>query len=79
MLVLSTQLCELVPPNLLFGSRPHPTLPSQSQRTVYTDSVWLEGAGGVELCWRPCSAGVELSFLTRFRTYKIAELPQTKT
>ncbi len=40
---------------------PPPLPPSQSKRTVYTDSVWLwagGGMGGVELCWRPYSAGV---------------------
>jgi hypothetical protein len=36
------------PSNLLSGSPP----PSQSQRTVYTDSVWLggDGGGGVLSC-----------------------------
>jgi hypothetical protein len=42
------------PSNLLSGSPPH------SQRTVYTDSVWLGGDGGegVELFWRPYSARI---------------------
>jgi hypothetical protein len=44
MLVISTQLCELLPPNLLSGSTPPP--PSQSEYTVCTDSVWLRGGGG---------------------------------
>jgi hypothetical protein len=51
--------CELL---LLYflSDLPHP--PSQSKRTVYTDSVWLWGVGwgggGVELCCRPYSAEV---------------------
>jgi hypothetical protein len=57
MLVFSTQLCELWPPNLLSGP-PHP----HSQSTVqYVQTVcgWeMVGGGSVELCWRPYSAGV---------------------
>jgi hypothetical protein len=44
------------PSHLLSGSTPPPLPPSQSQSTVYTDSVRLGGGGGVELCWRPYSA-----------------------
>jgi hypothetical protein len=40
MLVFSTQLCELLPLYLFSGS-PSPPLPlSQSQHSVYIDSVW---------------------------------------
>jgi hypothetical protein len=35
---------------------PYP--PSLCQSTVYTDSVWLGGGGGVESYWRSYSAGV---------------------
>ncbi len=40
-----------------------PPPPSQTKCAVYTDSVWLwwgggGGVGDVELCCRPCSAGV---------------------
>ncbi len=42
--------------NLLSGSTLPP--PSLCQSTVYTDSVWLGGGGGVESCWRSYSAGV---------------------
>jgi hypothetical protein len=34
------------PSNLLSGSPPQPLPPSQSQSTVYTDSVLLGGGGG---------------------------------
>jgi hypothetical protein len=45
MLVFSTQLCELLPSNLLSCSPPTPP-PSQSQSTLYTDILWFEGGGG---------------------------------
>ncbi len=66
------------PSTLLSGSTLPPSL---GQSTVYTDSVWLGGGvGGVELCWRPCSASeCNTLFLTRFRTYKIARPPKAKT
>jgi hypothetical protein len=58
--------CELLPPwtkeQYLFTVAPLTSLsdlpppPSQSKRTVYTDSVWLWG--GVELCCRQYFAGV---------------------
>ncbi len=53
---------------------------SQSKRTVYTDSVWL---WGVEVGVLSCVVDQILQefntlFLTRFRTYKIAVIPQTK-
>jgi hypothetical protein len=51
MLVFSTQLCELLPSNLLYGSPP-PPLPSVNKNTVYTYTVckgrgygFLEGRG----------------------------------
>jgi hypothetical protein len=49
--------CELLPP---FSCSLPTSPPSQSQSILYTDSVWLGwgGGGGVELCWRPYSAGV---------------------
>jgi hypothetical protein len=46
MLEFSTQLCELLKFYLISSSPPPPLPPSQSQRTVYKDSVWLGGAGG---------------------------------
>ncbi len=77
MLVFSTPLVNCCPSTF---SLTYPTPPSQSKRTVYTDSVWLwgGGGGGFELCCRPHSAGVNTLFLTRLRTYKIATPPQTK-
>ncbi len=57
----------------------YPFPPSLCQSTVYTDNVWLGVGGGVESCWRPFPAGVNTLFLTRFRTYKIARPPLTKT
>ncbi len=67
------------PSNLLSGSPPHPSPPSQSQSTEHTESVWLKGGreGGVELCRRPYSAGAH-SLLTRFRTYKLLYHPEQK-
>jgi hypothetical protein len=35
----------------LSGSPPPPLPPSGCQSTEYTDSVWLGGGGGFELCW----------------------------
>jgi hypothetical protein len=70
--------CVLLPLYLLSDLPP----PSQSKRTVYTDSVWLWGVGvgrgGVELGCRPNLQEFNTLFLTRFRTYKIATPPQTK-
>ncbi len=72
MLVFSTQLCKLLS---LCGSSlpPHPKVKVQIIQTVCGWEVV------VELCWRPYSAGVNTLYLTRFRTYKIARSPQTKT
>jgi hypothetical protein len=58
MLVFSTQLCVLLPPNLLSDSTPPTPLPCVKVQFIFTDSVWLGGGGGVESCWRPYSAGV---------------------
>ncbi len=60
---------------------PPPLLPpSQSKRTVFTDSVWLWGGGGVLSCVvEHILQEFNTLFLTRFRTYKIATPPQTKT
>jgi hypothetical protein len=38
------------PSNILCGSPPPPLPPSQSQSTVYTDSVWLRGGAGRGCC-----------------------------
>jgi hypothetical protein len=48
------------PSNILSGSPPTPLPPSQSQNKVYRDGVCLGGGGGggVELSWRPYSAGI---------------------
>jgi hypothetical protein len=75
MLVFSTPSCERLPLYLLSE-----LTTSKNKRTVHTDSVWLWGVGDTELCCRPYSAGVfNTLFLTRFRTYKIATPPHTKT
>jgi hypothetical protein len=79
MLVFSTPLMNWADLSL---TSPFP--PFQSKRTVDTDSVWLwgvgVGGGGVELC---CIDHIlqefNTLFLTRFRAYKIATPPQTKT
>ncbi len=76
MLVFSTQL-QYCPSHLLSDS---PTPLSKVKLQNNTDNVRLGGAGGVELCWRPYSAGsFNTLFPIRFRTYKIATPPQTKT
>ncbi len=79
MLVFSTQLCELCPfYNLLSGSPPPHPQPKKSR--VFTDSVWLGGVVGVLSCVGDhILQEVNTLFLTRFRTYKIATPPQTKT
>jgi hypothetical protein len=55
--------------------------PSQSQSTVYTDSVWLGGGCGgcVSYVGDPTLQELNTLLLTRFRTYKIALPPQTKS
>jgi hypothetical protein len=61
--------------NLLSGS-PLPLPLSQSQSTVFTDSVWL-GGGGLMLSCVGDHILYEFNtlYLTRFRTYKIALPP----
>jgi hypothetical protein len=54
--------------------------PSQSQSTVYTESVWLGGGGGLLSCVGDhILQEFNTLLLTRFRPYKIATPPQTKT
>ncbi len=68
-------LCTVAP--LAFLLPPPPLY----QSTVYTDSVWLWGGGGVLICVVDhIMQEFNTVFLTRFRirTYKIAAPPQTK-
>ncbi len=69
MLVFSTQLFELLSPFMC-------------QSKVYTDSVWLGVGGGGEVL-SPVGDHILQEFttlyLSRFRTYKLARQPQTKT
>ncbi len=56
-----------------------PPLSSQSQSTLFTDSVWLGGGGGVLSCVGDhILQEFNTLFLTRFRTYKIARPPKQK-
>ncbi len=58
---------------------PHPS-PFSKVKVQYIQTLCgLEGAGTVELCWRPYTAKFNTLFLIRFKTYKIATPPQTKT
>ncbi len=72
---------ELLPLSPSLGSTLHPPpLTSLCQSTVYTDSVQLGGVGGAlsrvgDHIPKECNT----PYLTRFRTYKIARPPQTKT
>ncbi len=79
MLVFSTQLCELLPllPSLWFTSPTPPPFP----KSVFSDSVWLGdgGGGGNVVVLETILQEFNILFLTRFRTYKIATPPQTKT
>jgi hypothetical protein len=68
MLVFSTPLCELCPSNLLFGSPPPPPPPCVKLHKVCD---W-QGVGVSS------PLGDHILYLTRFRTYKIVRLPQTK-
>jgi hypothetical protein len=55
--------------------------PSQRKPTVYKDSVWMWGGGGVLSCVVLVDRILQefnILFLTRFRTYKIATPHQTK-
>jgi hypothetical protein len=72
MLVFSTQLCELLrlQPYLCFNSPPF----FVSKYSIY--SVWLKGGGG---SFETIILQEYTMYLTRFRTYKIARPPQTKT
>jgi hypothetical protein len=68
------------PSNLLSGST-RPPIPCAKVQYIYRQCVAHDrGWGVVESLWRPYSAGVyNTLYLTRFRTYKIARPPQTKT
>jgi hypothetical protein len=68
MLAFSSKLCELLPlsPSLWFTSPPPPCVKLQKV------CDW-EGLGVSS------PLGDHMLYLTRFRTYKIARLPQTKT
>jgi hypothetical protein len=58
-------------PFYLLSDHPHPSPPSQSKRTAYTDSVWLWGGGGVLSCVVDHNLQeFNTLFLSRFRTYK---------
>ncbi len=73
--VSNTHFVNYCPSNLFSGSSPHPlTLLPNSKK--YSE-VW--GGGGFELCWRPFLQEFITLFLTRFRNYKIALPPQTKS
>ncbi len=68
-------------PSTFSLTSPNPSPPSKSKRTVLTDSVWRGGGR-----WGVLSCVVDhilqefnTLFLTRFRTYKIATPPQTRT
>ncbi len=72
--------CELLPSTFSVTS-PTQLPPSQSQNTVYTDSVWLRGevvGGGGVLSFFGDHILQEFNtlYLTRYRTYKIALPPQ---
>jgi hypothetical protein len=54
LLVFSTQFCELFPPYPFLWFTSPPPLPIVKVQ-IYRQCVWW---GGVELCWRPYSAGV---------------------
>ncbi len=69
MLVFSTQLCELLPFNLLSGSTVPP--PSLRQSAV-------RGGGALSPVEDHILQEFNTLYLARFRTYKIA-IPQTKT
>ncbi len=72
-------LCTVAPLPSLWPSPPSPLLPKLNVRTVYTDSVWLWGGGGVLNCTVDhILQEFYTLFLTRFRTYKTASPPQTK-
>ncbi len=76
MLVFRLSFVNYCPSNLLSGSSPPPLPPSQSQGTVYTDSVWLAGGAGVLSCAGEHNLQeFKTLVLTRFRTYKIALPP----
>jgi hypothetical protein len=81
MLVFSTPLVNYNAP-LIFSvtSSTPPLPPSQSKRTVHTESVWLWGVGrGVLSCVVDhILQKFNTLFLTRFRTLNIATPPQTK-
>jgi hypothetical protein len=75
MLVFSAHFVNYLLPSLWFIPPP-----SRCQSTVYTDSVWLGGGGGgVSTVGDHILQEFNTLYLTKFRTYKIASPPQTKT
>jgi hypothetical protein len=70
MLVLSTQLCELLPlyPSLWFNFPPSSSLPL-CQSTGYTENVWMGGGGGLlSTVGDHILQEFNTLYLTRFRT-----------
>jgi hypothetical protein len=73
MLVFFTQLCELLPFSL-------DHLPPPPVYCIQTVCGWGGGGGGVLSCFEDhILQEFNTLFLTRFRTYKIASPPHTKT
>ena len=77
MLVFSTQLCELLPllPSLWFNCPPFPV----SKYSIYRQCVAGRGWGLLSPIGDHILQEFHTRYLTRFRTYKIARPPQTKT
>ncbi len=80
MLVFSTPLVNCCHSTFSLTSSPPLPPPSQSQRTVYTDSLclWGGGWGGVELCCRPYSAGIYHSVSDQIHNLQNCYTTQTK-
>jgi hypothetical protein len=79
MLVFSTQLCELLSPNLLSGSTLPPPFPvSKYSIYRYRQCVTGRGVGVLSPVGDNIPQEFNTLYLARFRTYKIARPPQTK-
>ncbi len=74
----SAHLVNYCPSTFSMTSPISPPFPKSTYCTVYTDSEWLWGEGGVMSCVVD-HIRLNILFLTRFRTYKIATPPQTQT
>jgi hypothetical protein len=80
MLLFLTQLCELLPPNLLSASiLPPPPPPPPCVKLQHIQAVCAGGGGVLSAVGDHILQEFNTLYLTSFRPYKIVIPPQTKT